>query len=107
MRLDGWEGLAPWAVNFIANHPWVVYVAVALFFIFGLATCINYGIKTTWKRYETMPLQARFVLGFTMPLAFNFWYFGGKLGLQQPADELSPGTVRAAVARAEAAATKP
>ena len=104
------EKLAEWAVNFIANHPSVVPVLLALGLIFLLATLTNHAIKTTWA-YAEMPRWARFILGFTMPIALNFYHFGGKIGIEAPdVQTLTAQTVRSAVAAddaAKAAAEKP
>jgi hypothetical protein len=43
--------------------------------VFVVSAMINNGIKTAWT-YEETPRWARFVLGFTMPLALNFFHLG-------------------------------
>ena len=102
------EKVAEFLVNAIANHPTGIVVFLG---VFAFATCANFGIKTAWT-YAEMPRMARFVLGFTMPLALNFYQLGKKVGIQQPPDvqTLTAATVRVATAAdeaAKAAAEKP
>jgi hypothetical protein len=91
--------VAEWAVTTICNHPAAIGWGLA---VFALATFVNTGIKFTWTYSET-PRWARFVLGFTMPLALNFYHFGEKIGITQPSspDSVSPSAVADAVKRNE------
>jgi hypothetical protein len=86
--MDIGEQIAEWAVSAICNHPTFVGWGLVVFFV---ATLVNTGIKGTWT-YAEMPRWARFVLYFTMPLAFNFYHLAGKAGIQQPP---TPGDVSA------------
>lgn len=89
--------IAEWAVNTICSHPTLIGWGLGVFF---LATLVNTGVKGTWS-YAEMPRWARFVLYFTMPLALNFYHFGEKVGIQQPAapGSVSPSAVADAVKR--------
>lgn len=85
--IDFGEKIANWAVTTICNHP--AFVGWFLL-VFTLATLVNTGIKIAWT-YSEMPRWAKFVLGFTMPLALNFYWLGKKIGLQQPTDPPANG----------------
>lgn len=62
------DAVAEFLVTLICNNPrWVV----GFLFAFFLATLVNHGLKLTWS-YAEMPRWARFVIGFTMPIALNF-----------------------------------
>lgn len=78
--MDFGEKIAVWAVNVICSHPAFVGWFIAAF---AFATLVNFGIKTTWA-YADMPRWARFILGFTMPMALNFYWLGKKVGIQEP-----------------------
>jgi hypothetical protein len=91
------EKIAELAVNAICQHPSLIGWGLSTF---AVATLVNTGIKGTWT-YSEMPRWARFVLYFTMPLAFNFYHLAGKAGIQQPPDPnaVSPSAVADAVKR--------
>jgi len=91
------EKVAVYLVNLIANHPVAIPVALGTFIF---ATLINHGIKLTWT-YTEMPRWARFILGFTEPLALNFYHLGEKIGVVQPHDDVSATAIRAAIAKEE------
>jgi hypothetical protein len=63
------HSIAEFIVNTTANNPSLVPHGLGLFFI---ATLLNNGLKSAWKD-EAMPRWAKFLLGFSMPLAGNFW----------------------------------
>ncbi len=69
-------------IKAIASHPNIFWSVVGGFL--G-ATLLNHAIKFTWS-YPEMPKWARMVLGFTMPIAFNFYHLSGKVGLKEPDD---------------------
>jgi hypothetical protein len=95
---DAGYKVATWAVNAICSHPEIVGILLSIFVI---ATLVNTGIKFAWTYAET-PRWARFVLGFTMPLALNFYHFGEKVGIQEPtAPCVSASAVADAVKRDE------
>ena len=74
------EQIANLLGELIKKHPRLIgWAALA----FGLATLINTGIKMTWTYAET-PRWARFVLGFTMPLALNVYHLTEKVGVKEP-----------------------
>jgi hypothetical protein len=64
------HSIAEFIVNTTANSPSLVPHGVGLFF---LATLVNNGLKCAW-RDEDMPRWAKFLLGFSMPLAGNFYH---------------------------------
>lgn len=90
---DVGQKIAEWAVGFICDHPTLVGWLIGTFVV---ATLVNTGIKFTWTYAET-PRWARFILGVTMPLAFNFYHIAEKAGVKEP---VSPGDVPAASVRA-------
>lgn len=75
------HGISEWAVNFIATHPSLIGWALVVFVV---ATFTCNAIKWAWPVYHEMPRAARFVLGFCMPLALNFWSLSKKVGIQEP-----------------------
>jgi len=88
------EKVAGVLVDLVCEHPAFIGWAAA---IFVLATFITNAIKMTWPCYSEMPPAARFVLGFCMPLALNFWSVAKRLGVKQPDDPpLSAAAVAAA-----------
>jgi hypothetical protein len=66
------HSIAEWIVNTTADSPSLVPHGLGVFVVSAM---INNGIKTAWT-YEETPRWARFVLGFTMPLALNFFHLG-------------------------------
>lgn len=82
---DGVLEKAGWTVaQFAFDHPIIAGAIFSFAALSFVSSMVVSGIRYRYPVYAEMPSGTKFLLGFLMPLALNFWTLGKKVGIPEP-----------------------